>query len=556
MAEILRPTLGPVVCDWIETYLCHGPGDVQGEPLVLDDEYRSFIWKAYELWPRDHVLAGRRVFQRAFLSRPKGRAKSELAGAIGCAEALAPVRFDGWDARGLPVGRPVTSPIVKCYATEETQAGNTFENCYYMLSEGDAADVYDLDVGITRIFIPGGGSIQTATAAAGSKDGGKETFCVFDETHLWASRAAHSLFGTVTRNVTKRKAADGWVLETSTMFGPGEGSVAEQTHAFAQTATEGLLFDHRQAPLSTDIADDASLRAGLEFVYGPAAGWTNIDSIIANEFRNPTKKEADNRRFWLNQPFKRAERFVDPVAHDLLVLDREVEPGTKIVVGFDGSKNRDSTWLIGWTVEERPHRFTIGAWVRPQDAGESWSVPRFEVTERLRETFDVFDVQLLVADPPDWRSELEAWAEEFGEDRVTAFETYQRKKMAEACDRFESALKSAAFTQDGDPDCNWQVYNMVAKVSPWGTIVEKATKDEKIDAGVAAIIGFWGLGAVEVVDVSAPTVWSIREAIAEIQSEREAEYLAERGSVDVLNRPDVSLPPVSHVPEVIFHSFT
>src|SRR5579859_1845752 len=137
MLEVaLRPTLGPIVCDWLETYLCHGPGDVQGEPLILDDEYRSFIWKAYELWPSDHVLAGRRVYQRAFLSRPKGRAKSELAGAVACAEALAPVRFDGWDARGLPVGRPVVSPVVKCYATEETQAGNTFENCYYMLQEG------------------------------------------------------------------------------------------------------------------------------------------------------------------------------------------------------------------------------------------------------------------------------------------------------------------------------------------------------------------------------------------------------------------------------------
>jgi hypothetical protein len=52
---------------------------------------------------------GARVFDEAVLSRPKGRAKSELAGLIGVAEAFGPVRFDGWDADGQPVGRPVTS---------------------------------------------------------------------------------------------------------------------------------------------------------------------------------------------------------------------------------------------------------------------------------------------------------------------------------------------------------------------------------------------------------------------------------------------------------------
>lgn len=504
----LRPTLGPLICDWIETYLCHGPGDVQGTPLDLDDEYRAFIWRAYEIYPQGHPWEGRRVYRRAFLSRPKGRAKSELAGAIACAEAIGPVRFDGWDARGRPVGRPIMSPIVKCYATEETQAGNTFDNCVYMLSEGAVADEYDLDVGLTRINIPAtGGLIQVATAAAGSKDGGKETFAVFDETHLWISRAAHTLFNTVTRNITKRKLADGWVMETSTMYGPGEGSVAEQTHEYAKTAgTEGLLFDHRQMPIETDINDDESLRKGLEYVYGPAAGWTNIDSIIRDEFRNPTKSEADNRRYWGNQPFKRAERFVDPLLHAPLAdRGRVVEPGTRILVGFDGSKNRDATALIGWTVEPRPHRFTIGLWVRKQSDPETWKVPRLEVTDKLRGAFNTYKVERVIADPPDWRSELESWAEEWGEDRIVEFETYKTSLMATACDRYESALKSGAFTHDDDPVVNQHLYNCVSKPVRVGSgdetemrvVVVKASREEKIDAGVATIIGFWGLSTIE-----------------------------------------------------------
>ena len=41
------PTLGWQIIDWIETYLVHGPGDVQGEPFDLDDEWAQFILDAY-----------------------------------------------------------------------------------------------------------------------------------------------------------------------------------------------------------------------------------------------------------------------------------------------------------------------------------------------------------------------------------------------------------------------------------------------------------------------------------------------------------------------------
>jgi len=63
-----------------------------GEPIVLDDEFYEFVVRAYRLDPE----IGRRRYRRAFLSRAKGRAKSELAGMLASAEALGPVRFDGW----------------------------------------------------------------------------------------------------------------------------------------------------------------------------------------------------------------------------------------------------------------------------------------------------------------------------------------------------------------------------------------------------------------------------------------------------------------------------
>ena len=40
-------SLGYEVIDWIEEYGCHGPGDIQGEPIELDDEMREQIGRAH-----------------------------------------------------------------------------------------------------------------------------------------------------------------------------------------------------------------------------------------------------------------------------------------------------------------------------------------------------------------------------------------------------------------------------------------------------------------------------------------------------------------------------
>ena len=38
-------SLGWSAISWIEHYLVHGPGDVQGQPVELDDEFAAHILK-------------------------------------------------------------------------------------------------------------------------------------------------------------------------------------------------------------------------------------------------------------------------------------------------------------------------------------------------------------------------------------------------------------------------------------------------------------------------------------------------------------------------------
>lgn len=308
-------SLGFAAIDWIEHYLVHGPGDVQGRPIELDDEFAAFIIKAYEV-----DRHGDRKVRRAFLSRSKGRSKSGLAAMLVCFEALGPARFDHWAEPGEvsdwgyeyepgePVGKPLTYVEVLNVATEEGQAGNTYDAVHYMLdedtcSENLLADFGKLDVGLTRVNLPGKrGFIEPVTSADTSKDGGKSTFIVADETHLWILGRLKRLHGIMTRNLLKRKAASGWMLETSTMYAEGEGSVAEGTHSYAGSAGDKtLLFDHRQASEKWDLAKRPERMKALREAYGPASEWMNLEAI-ADSWDDPQVSEADFRRYWLNQP--------------------------------------------------------------------------------------------------------------------------------------------------------------------------------------------------------------------------------------------------------------
>lgn len=55
--RLLDRTLGPVVVGWIERNLVHGPGDVQGEPIELDDGPRGEIRRVGKIDERKPIDA-------------------------------------------------------------------------------------------------------------------------------------------------------------------------------------------------------------------------------------------------------------------------------------------------------------------------------------------------------------------------------------------------------------------------------------------------------------------------------------------------------------------
>ncbi len=502
-----RPTLGYQVLDFIEARLCHGPGDVQGHLLVgdlaLDDELARFILRAYAL-----DGSGRRLFDEALLSRAKGRRKSELAGLVACVEAVGPARFDGWDAAGEPVGRPVTYPFIRCLATEEEQAGNTFDNVAYMLDHlsaehGDEYPGIDLGRGpqsSTRIFLPDGGEVRPSTAAAASKDGGKESFAVADETHLYNGRELRQMYRVVKRNMAKRREAEPWMLQTTTMFAPGEESIAELTFdvAAAEKARAAgggpasrLLLDHRGARTRIDLADDAALRREIIHVYGAAAATMDVDRLM-RAARDPVDEETDRRRYWLNEKTKGGGRWIDPAAWAQLADSaRVVADGALVAVGFDGSRSDDSTGLVGMTLDEAPHLFVIAAWERPDGPDAiGWEVDEDEVTQALAAAMDRYSVALMFADPPGWYTPLLHWQERWGA-KVRPFETRHVVKFSAAADGLAEDVRAGdAFTHDADPRLAQHIANTYRVERSGHTALAKDRKGSprKIDLTVCAVL--------------------------------------------------------------------
>ena len=185
--------------------------------------------------------------------------------------------------------------------------------------------------------------------------------------------------------------------------------------------------------------------------------------------------------------------------------DIQVPAATRIGLGFDGSLSDDCTVLIGCAlVDGVPHTFEIEVWQRPPDAPKTWRVPRSEIRSRLVEVMAYYDVGLMLCDPAKWQTEIEFWAEEYGEERVVLFDTNQPTRMWKACDRFSTALVEGAYTHDGSPALTAQVLAMFKRKvrvrdddddGRTKFVFVKGPNRDKIDAGIGAVLALEALAA-------------------------------------------------------------
>jgi phage terminase large subunit-like protein len=505
-------SLGYLVADFIQAYMCHGEGDIQGQPAVVDTEMLDHIVECYRLDPS----TGRRAYNEAVLSRPKGRAKSEVAAWIATAEAFGPVRFDGWaeggepypipgvredDAYlpGEPMGKRVVSPLIKILATEEGQTGNTFKTIAYIATEWGRErhpEIYGGATGARQyqsasaIYLPHGGEIRACTSGAASKDGGLESHVCADETHLYVLPELRNMYATISRNLGKRYDADPWLQQTSTAYKPGEQSVFETTLTLwrKKELPESVFVNHREAKGPVRLEDKAHTIKQLRYVYGPMAEVIDLDRKY-RDMRDPRicRDDAEAARYFLNRPMSGNDAWIAKDVVERQARPETVVPGEAVALGFDGSLNNDSTVLIASRMSDG-YVFPVGIWAKPEGA-TVWEVPRSDVLAAIREAFGRYKVTRLYADPHEWRTDIDELAAEFPE-RVVAWETRRDVAMAAALDRLHTGLRNGELWHSGDPVVVEHFANGYVRMKGGHRLVRKENPDSnrKIDSIVGAAL--------------------------------------------------------------------
>jgi len=499
------PTLGPQVCAFIEAFLVFGPGDLRGEPARIDDEKRGLIYRMYEVYPQGHVLEGRRRFKRCALSMRKGTAKTELAAWLAAVELHpdGPVRCDGFDANGEPVGVGVVDPYIPMVAYTEEQSDELAYGALRVILEYSAL-AEDFDIGIERIMrIGGDGKAVSLATSPSARDGARTTLNVFDETHRFTSPRLRAAHRTMLANAPKRMMADAWSFEITTAPAPGEGSVAEDTMDYARQVADGkiedarLFFFHRQASDEHDLLTTAGIRAAVIEASGPAESWSDIDGIV-DQWNDPTADRTYLERVWLNRLVRSSEQAFDKERWDKLVEPDHVVPdGAPITLGFDGARWRDSTALVATEISSG-FQWLVDMWEKPYNV-EEWEVPDEEVDTAVMDAFDRWDVWRLYADPPYWETRVAEWAGRYGDQRVVEWWTNRVKAMAYAIESFNNAILSGDLTHDGNQRLTSHIGNAYRRTVPikderglplWTIYKERHDSPHKIDGAMAAILSW------------------------------------------------------------------
>ncbi|WP_344250974.1 hypothetical protein, partial [Isoptericola hypogeus] len=158
-----------------------------------------------------------------------------------------PVRCDGFDAAGEPVGRPVADPYIPMLAVTAEQVEELAYGALYVLcTEGPDADLFDsTQERIIRLSTLGraDGKAVPLSNSPGSRDGARTTFQCFDEPHRLILPRQHQAHETMVANLEKRVLEDPWGLYVGTAGEIGEESVAEGLHAEARQIDDGEIHD-------------------------------------------------------------------------------------------------------------------------------------------------------------------------------------------------------------------------------------------------------------------------------------------------------------------------
>lgn len=520
------PTLF-VVPAWIQRHCLIPDGFRKGRPFKM---YDWQLWAAlnhYRVKPSAEqdqgflnedpdaipVRSAAFHFRRSQVMAPQKTGKGPWSAAIVCAEAVGPVLFYDWAVEGdtydcadhgcgcgwvyryrtgEAMGHPWPTPLIQLLATSEDQVDNVYKPLKGMARGERLRDRMKVREGFIRVTgednDPDQNRIDVVTSSAMSRLGNPITFCIQDETQLYT--AQNKLIKVAETMRRGAAAMGGRSIETTNCYDPSEQSVAQRTRESKRTD----IFKFYEPPppdLKYTVKTERSRIHRLNYAGSPHADLYGIEAEAAELME---KDPGQAERFYGNRIVAGLGSWLSREAWDLRKVIADVPAGTQVVAGFDGSDIDDWT---GFRCETRDGfqftpKFPDGRpmiWNPADHPGHQ--VPRLEVAAALDHLMSHFAVTRLYADPPYWATEIDSWADLYGEERVIRWATFRDKPMHAAAERLlvDVNKQDSGFTHDDCEDTAQHVSN--ARKAPrlnGRYVLSKPGDGRKIDMAVVSIL--------------------------------------------------------------------
>lgn len=450
----------------------------EGKPLALEPWQKEMLGEALAFDSDGHPF-----WRSVVIEAPRKNGKTETLAAL----SLYRLAYDG--------GRPE----ILLAASSDKQAGRLFDAASRFVRRSpmlsDLLRVRDHAGEIVRE--DGQGIIYRLSSDPARLHGYNPTHVVVDELAQWTTPTLRRAYAALTSGGGARSAPQVFTITTA-----GEA-------AFRRDSILGRILD---AGLESEGAERrpgltiCRLDGAKTLIWAYEAPTEDPRDVKAMKLANPAswitedwlRRQAENPELTSAQVLQlhgcvwaEAETtWIGPEGWKSRQIARNLAPGERLVLGFDGSYARDATALVASTLDG--FVTPIKVWERPEGADLQWKVPREEVNSEVERAMERFEVLELACDPPGWHAEIDRWTEIYGAEVVVAFDTNQRVRMAPACDRFSVGVLTGTLTHDGDPVLARHIGHCVAKESPAGVVITKERVDSphKIDAAVAAVIAY------------------------------------------------------------------
>lgn len=483
-----------------------------GLPFVATDEQALILLHHYRINPHTELVEHKgpdgRVRPRwrlpfyyprgSQVTKPQKWGKAPLSAGVVCVEAHpeGPVLFDGWDANGLPVGRPWPDSVhIQITACSEDQSDNVWRALQPMIELGPLANVFP-DTGLTRINLPGGGLIEPVTASAISRLGQRIHLSVQDQTESWlASNGGHKLRDSQRRGLG---GTGGRFFETPNAWDPVENSVAQQTFE-----NEVGVYKTYEKPPAGSVRNQQERRRVLKVVYGDSlvdrGGWIDIDRIDVEIEALLKHDPAQAERWFMNRCEASEGAAFDLEKFKSLKRPGFVPPkGSIITIGVDGARHDDALAMVATDVASG-FQWPLAIIERPADAGDEYEHDLAVADGAMVEAMERWVVWRVYIDPQYIDVLVEKWSNRYGPKRVVEWLTYRPRQIAWAVREFEQAIGGGDVSHDGDETFVRHVGQARKRLltvkddkeRPMHTLAkDSARSPRKMDAAMAAVLSW------------------------------------------------------------------